>query len=119
MKEVPFGTYRIVEVSAPSGYITAAETTVEHNEEKTAVTVADERAKANALLVKRDATTAEPVSGATFELSKYSGGFWLAVEGGTYTDRRGRADPHRGSGLGAATASPRPSARATSSCRVP
>ena len=85
VKEVPFGTYRIVEVSAPSGYITAAETTVEHNEEKTAVTVADERAKANALLVKRDATTAEPVSAATFELTKYSGGFWLAVEGGTYT----------------------------------
>lgn len=82
---MPFGTYRIVEVSAPSGYITAAEATVEHNEEKTAVTVADERAKANALLVKRDATTAEPVSGATFELTKYSGGFWLAVEGGTYT----------------------------------
>lgn len=85
VKEVPFGTYRIVETAAPSGYVVAAEATVEHNEEKTAVTVADERAKANALLVKRDATTAEPVSGATFELSKYSGGFWLAVEGGTYT----------------------------------
>ena len=85
VKEVPFGTYRIVEAAAPSGYVVAAEATVEHNEEKTAVAVADERAKANALLVKRDATTAEPVSGATFELSKYSGGFWLAVEGGTYT----------------------------------
>lgn len=85
IKEVPFGTYRIVETAAPSGYVVAAEATVEHNEEKTAVTVADERAKADALLVKRDATTAEPVSGATFELSKYSGGFWLAVEGGTYT----------------------------------
>lgn len=85
VKEVPFGTYRIVETSAPSGYVVASETTIEHNEEKTAVTVADERAKANALLVKRDATTAEPVSGATFQLSKYSGGFWLAVEGGTYT----------------------------------
>ena len=85
VKEVPFGTYRIVETSAPSGYVVASETTIEHNEEKTAVTVADERAKANALLVKRDATTAEPVSGATFELTKYSGGFWLAVEGGTYT----------------------------------
>lgn len=85
VKEVPFGTYRIVETAAPSGYVVAAEATVEHNEEKTAVAVADERAKANALLVKRDATTAEPVSGATFELSKYSGGFWLAVEGGTYT----------------------------------
>lgn len=85
IKEVPFGTYRIVEASAPSGYVVASETTIEHNEEKTAVTVADERAKANALLVKRDATTAEPVSGATFELTKYSGGFWLAVEGGTYT----------------------------------
>lgn len=85
VKEVPFGTYRIVETAAPSGYVVAAEATVEHNEEKTAVAVADERAKANALLVKRDATTAEPVSGATFELSKYSGGFWLAVKGGTYT----------------------------------
>lgn len=85
VKEVPFGTYRIVETSAPSGYVVASETTIEHNEEKTAVTVADERAKANALLVKRDATTAEPVLGATFELTKYSGGFWLAVEGGTYT----------------------------------
>lgn len=85
VKEVPFGTYRIVETAAPSGYVVAAEATVEHNEEKTAVAVADERAKANALLVKRDATTAEPVSGATFELSKYSGGFWLAVEDGTYT----------------------------------
>ena len=85
VREVPFGTYRIVETAAPSGYVVAAEATVEHNEEKTAVTVADERAKANALLVKRDATTAEPVSGATFELSKYSGGFWLAVEGGAYT----------------------------------
>lgn len=85
VKEVPFGTYRIVEASAPSGYVVASETTIEHNEEKTAVTVADERAKANALLVKRDATTAEPVSGATFELTKYSGGFWLAVESGTYT----------------------------------
>lgn len=91
VKEVPFGTYRIVETAAPSGYVVAAEATVEHNEEKTAVTVADERAKANVLLVKRDATTAEPVSGATFELSKYSGGFWLAVEGGTYTtDEAGR-----------------------------
>ena len=85
VKEVPFGTYRIVETAAPSGYVVAAEATVEHNEEKTAVTVADERAKANALLLKRDATTAEPVLGATFELTKYSGGFWLAVEGGTYT----------------------------------
>ena len=85
VREVPFGTYRIVETAAPSGYVVAAEATVEHNEEKTAVTVADERAKANALLVKRDATTAEPVSGATFELTKYSGGFWLAVEGGAYT----------------------------------
>ena len=85
VKEVPFGTYRIVEASSPSGYVVASETTIEHNEEKTAVTVADERAKANALLVKRDATTAEPVSGATFELTKYSGGFWLAVESGTYT----------------------------------
>lgn len=85
VREVPFGTYRIVETAAPSGYVVAAEATVEHNEEKTAVTVADERAKANALLVKRDATTAEPVSGATFVLTKYSGGFWLAVEGGTYT----------------------------------
>ena len=85
VKEVPFGSYRIVETSAPSGYVVASETTVEHNEEKTAVAVADERAKANALLVKRDATTAEPVSGVTFELTKYSGGFWLAVEGGTYT----------------------------------
>lgn len=83
--EVPFGTYRIVETSAPSGYVVASETTIEHNEEKTAVTVADERAKANALLVKRDATTAEPVLGATFELTKYSGGFWIAVDGGTYT----------------------------------
>lgn len=91
VREVPFGTYRIVETAAPSGYVVAAEATVEHNEEKTAVTVADERAKANALLVKRDATTAEPVSGATFELTKYSGGFWLAVEGGTYTtDEAGR-----------------------------
>ena len=85
VREVPFGTYRIVETAAPSGYVVASETTIEHNEEKTAVTVADERAKANALLVKRDATTAEPVSGATFVLTKYSGGFWLAVEGGTYT----------------------------------
>lgn len=85
VREVPFGTYRIVETAAPSGYVVAAEATVEHNEEKTAVTVADERAKANALLVKRDATTAEPVSGATFELTKYSGGFWLAVDGGAYT----------------------------------
>ena len=85
IKEVPFGTYRIVETAAPSGYVVAAEATVEHNEEKTAVTVADERAKANALLVKRDATTAEPVSGATFVLTKYSGGFWLAVDGGAYT----------------------------------
>ena len=85
VREVPFGSYRIVETAAPSGYVVASETTIEHNEEKTAVTVADERAKANALLVKRDATTAEPVSGATFELTKYSGGFWLAVEGGTYT----------------------------------
>lgn len=85
VREVPFGTYRIVETAAPSGYVVAAEATVEHNEEKTAVTVADERAKANALLLKRDATTAEPVSGATFVLSKYSGGFWLAVDGGTYT----------------------------------
>ena len=85
VREVPFGTYRIVETAAPSGYVVAAEATVEHNEEKTAVTVADERAKANALLLKRDATTAEPVSGATFVLSKYSGGFWLAVNGGTYT----------------------------------
>lgn len=85
VREVPFGTYRIVETAAPSGYVVASETTIEHNEEKTAVTVADERAKANALLVKRDATTAEPVLGATFELTKYSGGFWLAVEGGTYT----------------------------------
>lgn len=85
VKEVPFGTYRIVEASAPSGYVVASETAIEHNEEKTAVTVADERAKANALLVKRDATTAEPVPGATFELTKYSGGFWLAVESGTYT----------------------------------
>ena len=91
VKEVPFGTYRIVETSAPSGYVVASETTVEHNEEKTAVAVADERAKANAMLVKRDATTAEPVSGAIFELSKYSGGFWLAVEGGTYiTDETGQ-----------------------------
>lgn len=85
VREVPFGTYRIVETAAPSGYVVASETTIEHNEEKTSVTVADERAKANALLVKRDATTAEPVLGATFELTKYSGGFWLAVEGGTYT----------------------------------
>lgn len=85
VREVPFGTYRIVETAAPSGYVVAAEATVEHNEEKTAVTVADERAKANALLVKRDATTAEPVSGATFVLTKYSGGFWLAVDGGAYT----------------------------------
>ena len=85
VREVPFGIYRIVETAAPSGYVVAAEATVEHNEEKTALTVADERAKANALLVKRDATTAEPVSGATFELTKYSGGFWLAVEGGAYT----------------------------------
>ena len=85
VKEVPFGTYRIVETAAPSGYVVAAEATVEHNEEKTALTVADERAKANALLVKRDATTAEPVSGATFELTKYSSGFWLAVDGGAYT----------------------------------
>ena len=91
VREVPFGTYRFVETAAPSGYVVAVEATVEHNEEKTAVTVADERAKANALLVKRDATTAEPVSGATFELTKYSGGFWLAVEGGTYpTDEAGR-----------------------------
>lgn len=85
VKEVPFGDYTIVETKAPSGYELAGSVTVNHNQEKTAVTVADDRAKGSALLVKRDATTGQPVSGATFQLSKQQGGFWLDVDGASYT----------------------------------
>lgn len=88
--ELPFGRYTVAEVTAPAGYELAAAVVVDHKAEKTMVTVSDERARGCAKLVKRDASTGAPVSGAAFELTRSQGGFWLPVEGGTYiTDDAG------------------------------
>lgn len=73
-EDIPLGTYQVIEVSAPQGYVISTPSqNVKVTSENTQITVVNNRAKGTVRILKVDSKTDAPLQGAVFELRDASG----------------------------------------------